>query len=295
MKRFTPGIVALILGACITASGAAMAAETEPESLPAAQVIVIRATHACFSSEIRVTGFLVARSEAVVIFDLPGFKISEIQVGEGERVTSGQTLVRLSPISGDSGSNTLKSPVSGLVIKSTAAIAATASAGPGEPLFRIAVDNEIELEADIPSIHMPLLARDQGARIQIDDGRELSGRVRLAPAAVDQRTQLGRARLSLERASGLRLGMFARATIDASRSCGISVPRSAVTYRTDGTSVQVVNESVVATRKVEIGLHSDNDAEIRQGLREGDVVVANAGSSLRDGDRVKPITDAARP
>jgi RND family efflux transporter MFP subunit len=203
--------------------------------------------------------------------------------------------VRLLPISGESGSNTIKAPASGLVTRSNAAIAATASAGPGEPLFRIAVDNEIELEADIPSIHMPLLARDQGARVQIDDGRELTGRVRLAPAAIDQRTQLGRARLSLERASGLRLGMFARATIDADRSCGISVPRSAVTYRTDGTSVQVVKENVITTRKVEIGLHSDNDTEIRGGLREGDIVVANAGSSLRDGDRVKPINDAARP
>jgi HlyD family secretion protein len=88
--------------------------------------------------------------------------------------------------------------------------------------------------------------------------------------------------------------MFARATIDADRSCGISVPRSAVIYRTEGTSVQVVSGDVVQTRKVQIGLHSDNDIEIRNGLREGDTVVANAGSSLRDGDRVKPITDAAQ-
>ena len=29
--------------------------------------------------------------------------------------------------------------------------------------------------------------------------------------------------------------------------------------------------------------------EIRNGLSEGNMVVANAGSSLRDGDRVNPI------
>lgn len=286
MKLFVPAVVGAVCVASATAAGIANAVEAD--TLPAAQVTVIRAVNACFSAAIRVTGFLVARTEAVVIFDAPGFKIAEILAGEGDRVTAGQTLVRLTPISGDASATTLKAPAAGLVTRSTAAIAATAPSGPSEPLFRIAVDNEIELEADIPSIHVPVLAPGQVARVQIED-RELSGRVRLAPAAVDQRTQLGRARLSLERASGLRLGMFARATIDANRSCGISVPRSAVTYRTEGTSVQVVRENVIETRKVQIGLHSDDDTEIRDGLREGDTVVANAGSSLRDGDRVKPI------
>jgi multidrug efflux pump subunit AcrA (membrane-fusion protein) len=293
MKLFVPAMIAAVFGASVAAGDTAKA--VEPDSLPAAQVTVVRAANACFSTTIRVTGFLVARAEAVVIFDAPGVKITEILAGEGDRVTAGQTLVRLAPISGDSGATTLKATATGLVTRSTAAIAATASSMPGEPLYRIAVDNEIELEADIPSIHLPVLASGQGARVQFDDNRELAGRVRLVPASVDQRTQLGRARVSLERASGLRLGMFARATIDADRSCGISVPRSAVTYRTEGTTVQVVSADLIATRKVKIGFHSDNDTEIREGLREGDTVVANAGSSLRDGDRVKPIVaDATR-
>jgi hypothetical protein len=93
----------------------------------------------------------------------------------------------------------------------------------------------------------------------------------------------------LERDASLRLGMFARAAIDASRSCGISVPGSAVHYRTEGASVQVVRDNVIETRLVQVGLHSDTDTEVRDGLREGDLVVANAGSSLRDGDKVRPI------
>jgi len=294
MKLFVPAVAAAVIGTGLTVGGPTKA--VEPDSLPAAQVTVVRAVSACFSAAVRVTGFLVARSEAVVTFEAPGFKISEILAGEGDRVTAGQNLVRLTPISGDGSATTLKAPAAGLVTRSTAAIAATASGAPGEPLFRIAIDNEIELEADIPSVHVPMLASGQNARIQLADGRELSGRVRLVPASVDQKTQLGRARVSLERASGLRLGIFARATIDASRSCGISVPRAAVTYRTEGASVQIVREreNVVETRRVQIGFHSDDDIEIRNGLREGDTVVANAGSSLRDGDKVKPIADGAR-
>jgi hypothetical protein len=126
----------------------------------------------------------------------------------------------------------------------------------------------------------------------IKDSRELSGRVRLAPASIDQKTQLGRARISLERDSQLQFSMFARAVINADRSCGISVPRSAVTYRTGGTNVQVVYNDVIETRSVQIGLHSDTEIEIRKGLNQGDLVVANAGTTLRDGDRVRPV-DAA--
>ncbi len=304
MKIFVSAIsfaagAALVVSASLPATGPAQA---EAGSGSAVQVVVVRATNACFSAAIRVTGYLVARQEALVMLDAPGMKISEVLAGEGDRVTAGQTLVRLTRQStegpdptGGKGSTTLRAPAAGLITRSSAAVGATASPLAVEPLFRIAVDNEIEVEADVPSIHVPALATGQTARVEIADSRELSGRVRLVPSTIDQRTQLGRARISLERDSLSRIGMFARATIDANRSCGVSVPSSAVRYRTEGTNVQIVREGVIETRLVKVGLHSDTDTEIADGLREGDMVVANAGSSLRDGDKVKPIfSDAGR-
>ena len=299
----------------ITSAGLAIALAASWAWLPAATVIaaekpaaadvevtVIRATQAWFAAEIRVTGFLVAREEAIVSLDIPGYKVSEILVGEGDRVTSGQTLVRLArqaaegpDPSADRRPTTmnLTAPVAGVVTRSAAVVGATASAMQIEPLFRIAVDNEIELEAEVPSVHVPILAAGQTARVELENSRELSGRVRLAPGAVDMKTQLGRARISLERDSRLRLGMFARATIEADRSRGISVPRSAVLYRTEGPRVQIVRGNIIETRPVQVGYHSDTDFEIREGLREGDMVVVNAGSSLRDGDKVKPVEAAS--
>jgi multidrug efflux pump subunit AcrA (membrane-fusion protein) len=267
----------------------------ESGSQPAAQVVVVRATNACFSASIRVTGFLVAREEAVVALDAPGTSVVEVLASEGDRVTAGQALARVNrpsgpgPDGGTSKTTTLRSPAAGVITRSTAAVGATASPMSPEPLFRIAVDNAIELEADVPSIHVPALAPGQTARAEIAAGRELSGQVRLVPAAIDQRTQLGRTRISLERDPQLRLGMFVRATIDAKRSCGVSIPRAAVRYRSQGTSVQVVRDDIIETRSVQVGLHSDTNTEIVSGVREGDMVVANAGSSLRDGDKVTPI------
>jgi multidrug efflux pump subunit AcrA (membrane-fusion protein) len=271
------------------------AADEDPESLPGAQVVVVRAKNACFSEAIRVTGFLVARREAVVTLDAPGFQIYEVLAAEGDRVNSGQILARMNRESDSAAgsapktSMNLKAPVGGVIMRTGAVVGATASSLGQDPLFVIAVDNEIEVEAEVPSIHLPALAPGQRARITIGDNRELSGFVRRVPSAVTSATQLGQTRIALEPVSGLRVGMFAQATIDANRSCGISVPRSAVTYQTGGTSIQVVQGNIVETRQVRVGFHSDTETEIRSGLRENDMVVANAGSSLRNGDKVTPI------
>jgi RND family efflux transporter MFP subunit len=246
---------------------------------------------------VRVTGFLVPRKVAVVNADGDGYKITDVLVSEGDQVTSNQELARLNraaskdPRTGNAvpaRSVSLHAPVAGMVMTSTATVGATASQQAG-PLFQIIENNEIELEAEVPSLQMPKLRAGSPTRIAAADGVERNGRVRLVAAEIDQRSQLGKARLSVDKDPSLRVGMFARATIDASRSCGISVPRAAVIYQTQGTSVQVVNNNSIQTRRVVLGLVSENNVEIREGISDGDTVVANAGTSLHDGDEVKTI------
>jgi type II secretory pathway component PulC len=43
------------------------------------------------------------------------------------------------------------------------------------------------------------------------------------------------------------------------------------------------------THTVSAGMVNDTDVEITKGLEEGDLVVASTDTSLRDGDRVRPI------
>ena len=283
--------------ACMAGGDAARAAEP-PSS--GAEVMAVKAVTYCFSDTIAVTGMLVAREEAIVNLDADGYRISEILVKEGAAVTEKQDLVRLTRLGGEGqaappgtrpgpATMVLHAPAAGLVTRSTAMIGAVASLR-AEPLYRIMVNNEIELEVDVPSLHVGKLRADgrQTARVEVENGAEVTGRVRLVPGEIDRTTQLGRARLSIDRSPSLRIGMFARATIDASRSCGVAIPRSAVTYRTEGTSVQVIRDGVVETRRIVTGLRSDTDVEIRSGLKEGDTLVASAGTSLHDGDPVKP-------
>jgi HlyD family secretion protein len=182
----------------------------------------------------------------------------------------------------------IRAPIAGRVIESNASVGTTASLL-GEPLFRIAADGEVEVEVEVPGLHVPILAAGQTARVVVEARRELSGHVRLVFVEINPITQLGHARISVDGDSSLIPGKFVRVTIDARRSCGVAVPRAAISYRADGPSVQVVRDDAIETRNVRVGLHSDIDAEIEDGLKAGDVVVANAGTSLRDGDQVKPV------
>jgi multidrug efflux pump subunit AcrA (membrane-fusion protein) len=302
--------LALAIGASValgTVNAAAADARSAPAKEPSVIVMVARAANGCFSDTIRVTGLLLPRDLALVTLDVPGYRISEVLVGEGDHVKAGQDLVRLArassdvpgapnpndPAAGRAGLPaviTLRAPAAGLVTRAAAVAGAVASPD-AEPLFQIMINDELELQVDVPSIHVPKLRADgkQTAQVRVDNGAEVSGHVRTVPAEIERTTQLGRARVSIDRAPSLRVGMFARAAIDASRSCGIAVPRAAVSYEADGTTVQVVRDGKVETRPVHIGLLSDANVEIREGLKEGELVVANAGGSLHDGDHVKTV------
>lgn len=262
-----------------------------PDAPSNALVIVTKSTNACFSDLVRVTGFVVPRREAVVSPDTEGSKVTDLLVREGDIVTENQEVARLSaPPAQPGGAAGSRSPISlkasaaGLVTQVNTVVGAPASPQAG-PMFRIAVNNEIELDAEVPSIHMLKLNPGATARISRDNQSDIVGRVRLVSPQIDRVSHLGHVRISLSSNPSLEIGMFAKANIDAKRSCGVAVPRSALDHLT----VQVVKGNIVETRGVRVGLVSDTSTEILEGLDVGEVVVADAGTSLHDGDQIKTM------
>jgi multidrug efflux pump subunit AcrA (membrane-fusion protein) len=266
---------------------AALGAEPPAAAPGSAMVLVAKATSACFSDLVRVTGFIVPRREALVGVETEGSKVIDVLVREGDMVTDNQELARLTPSPLPGGSRapiSLRTPAAGLVTHVLTATGAPASPQAG-PMFRIAINNEIELDAEVPSIHILKLNPGATARISRDDQPDLFGKVRLVSPQIDRVTQLGHVRLSLASNPSIKIGMFARANIDAKRSCGVAVPRSAIDHLT----VQVVKGNTVETRKVKVGLVSDTSTEILEGVEAGEVVVADAGTSLHDGDQIRTM------
>jgi multidrug efflux pump subunit AcrA (membrane-fusion protein) len=255
-----------------------------------ALVIVTKSTNACFSDMVRVTGFIVPRREAQIGVDQEGSKVTDLFVREGDLVTDNQELARLTAppqqpgAPARTGPISLRAPGAGLVTEVRTAVGAPASPQAG-PMFRISINNEIELDAEVPSIHLLKLNPGATVRISRDDAPDLVGKVRQIAPQIDRATQLGHVRISLTNNPSLKVGMFARANIDAKRSCGVAVPRTAI----DRLTLQVVKGNIVETRRVRVGLTSDTSTEILEGLDVGEIVVADAGTSLHDGDQIKTM------
>ena len=258
----------------------------DKETTSNALVVVTKSVDACFSDLVRVTGFAVPRHEAVVSADQEGSKVTDVLVREGETVAENQELARLAPPPAQGARNTvsLRAPAAGLVTQVNTIVGAPASPQAG-PMFRIAVNNEVDLDAEVPAVHMMKLSPGVTARISRDNSPDIVGRVRLVLPQIDRNTQLGHVRITLTGNPAIKIGMFAQASINAKQSCGVSIPRTAIDHLT----VQVVKDNTVETRHVRVGLVSDTSTEILEGLKIDEIVVADAGSSLHDGDRIKTV------
>jgi RND family efflux transporter MFP subunit len=180
-------------------------------------------------------------------------------------------------------------PADGIISRRMARIGGYA-AGAAEPMFRIVAKGEVELDAEVTETRMSALAIGQRARVDVAGLGEIAGTVRLVSPEVDKGTRLGRVRIYLGDNPGLRVGAFARGSVETASGQGLAIPASAVLYGPEGASVQLVRANRVETRRIKPGLTAGALVEVREGLAEGDLVVARSGTFLRDGDAVRPVT-----
>jgi RND family efflux transporter MFP subunit len=179
-------------------------------------------------------------------------------------------------------------PADGIISRRVARVGGYAT-GAAEPMFRIVAKGEVELDAEVIETRLGAVKEGQTARVEVAGFGTIEGTVRLVSPEVDKSTRLGRVRIFLGSNPGLRVGAFARAVVATASGSGLAVPASAVLHGQEGTTVQVVRNNRVETRKIETGLAGGGLVEVRAGLAEGDLVVARSGTFLRDGDSVRPV------
>ncbi|WP_291855534.1 HlyD family efflux transporter periplasmic adaptor subunit [Bradyrhizobium sp.] len=272
---------------CLSLSPAGAAEEDAPKG---AAVTVLKAAKSCFANIVEVSGTIIAREETQVRPERMGLKVAEVMADAGDSVTAGQVLARLTLPEG--GTITVQAPVAGVISASNAGVGAMAS-GKGEPLFSIIARSEFDLVGMVPTRDIAKLQVNQTARIKVIGAGEVDGRVRRLSTTVEPNSQLAQVFVGVTTSRRLLVNSSGRAQIKTGQSCGVSVPLTAILYGSAGTVVQVVRRARVETRRVETGLMSAGQVEIREGLVEGDIVVARAGALLREGDPVRPVMAAA--
>ena len=266
-RRFARIGITLTLAAALAATTLSLAFAAEEAPANAAAVTVIKAAKSCFADTVDVYGILLPKEEV-----------------------AGQALARVAVPEG--GSILIQAPSAGIVGQSSAIVGAIAS-GKGEALFTIITGSEFDLVAQVPTRDLSRLKVDQPVNIKIIGAGDLDGKVRRVAATVEPNTQLGQVFISVAAKKFLLVNSPGRAAIRTGESCGVSVPLTAILYSSAGTVIQVVRRQRIETRRIETGLMAGGNIEIREGLSEGEIVVARAGALLREGDQVRPITVAA--
>jgi HlyD family secretion protein len=286
-----PRLLPILAVALLCSSAQSGLAADASDALPqGAAVTVLTAAKSCFPDIVEVSGIIRAREETAVRPERFGAKVTDVLAEPGDTVSAGQLLARLSLPEG--GAAQVQAPVAGIVLNSSAVIGAIAS-GKGEALFTIIARGEFDMIGLVPTEDIGKLKVDQTARIKIVGTGDVDGKVtRIAPT-VEPNSQLGQVTLSINSNPRLLVNSSGRAMIRINESCNVAVPLTAVLYSNAGTVVQVIRRDRVETRRVEVGLMSGAQIEIRDGLAEGDMVVARAGALLREGDLVRPVVASA--
>jgi len=186
----------------------------------------------------------------------------------------------------------VRAPVSGIVLERTVRPGDLSGAG-GQPMFRIARDAQIELEAQVPESALPGIRPGSAALVILPDAQRIPGTVRLIGPAVDANTKLGKVRISLPVRPGIRPGGYGQAMFTGSAQSVLAVPETSLRYDADGVSVMVV-DATNKVRKVKAvtGRRGGGYVELLSGPLLGNRILLGSSSFVLEGDVVKPVDSA---
>lgn len=162
----------------------------------------------------------------------------------------------------------------------------------GGPLVEVIDASVLHLMALVPSAQLAPVRVGQAAPVTPDGSAEsIPGVVHAIAPGVDSLSNAAQVVIRVPNARGdLRAGAGATALIQvARRRNAVVVPDSAIVVVGDSFSVFVVEGDTVArVRSVTLGTRRGGRAEIRAGVRAGEVVVTSGAFGLADGMLVVP-------
>jgi RND family efflux transporter MFP subunit len=194
-------------------------------------------------------------------------------------------LAQLAELQVRIGQTRVFAPASGVISRKSATVGAVVQ--PGNELFRVIRDGELEWRAELPSHSLAQIRAGAVARIVMDNGDAVHTLVRLVAPTMDTNTRNGFVYVSLPQGV-LRAGSYARGEILIDQAEALSVPESSLVTRDGNAFVFTVDaRSVAHLSHVVPGSRQGGRVEIRAGLRAGDMVIGKGAGFVKDGDLVK--------
>lgn len=185
---------------------------------------------------------------------------------------------------------TVTAPEAGVVFERKATIGSLVNAS--EPLFLIAQDAVIEVEAKVPESSLAKLQIGQKARVKFTGNlKNIHGSIRLIAPRVDDASRTATIRIALDEAGELPVGLFANVAIDAGQAQGLALPATALQLDSEGEFVwQLDGQNKVSRLPVSVIFRGGNHILV-EAIAPDARIVAKAGAFVKEGDTVN-VKDA---
>lgn len=181
----------------------------------------------------------------------------------------------------------VRAPVSGIILERM--VRPGDIAAPGSPMFRIARNGLVELDAEIPEDALGDVRQGQAVRVTLPSGDTFQGSVRLVSPRIDPQTKLAKVRVQLPRDEQLRAGGFAQASLVLAAGAVPAVPDAAVQFEAGGPLIVTLDKANRAHRvPVKTGARGDAYVALEKGPAPGTRIALGGGAFLLEGDLVDP-------
>ncbi|MBP6682248.1 MAG: efflux RND transporter periplasmic adaptor subunit [Halioglobus sp.] len=182
----------------------------------------------------------------------------------------------------------VRAPVAGIVLQRMVRPGDVASLS--QPMFSLARDGLVELDAEVPEDALAGIALDDRATVSLPSGGTVDGKVRLISPRIDPLTKLGRVRVSLAPHPQLRVGGYARATFSRTGKPVAAIEAKAVQWEASGPRLITIDaNNLVQLVQVRTGARDAGFVALEQGPPVGTRVALGSGVALLEGDRVNPV------
>lgn len=185
--------------------------------------------------------------------------------------------------------STVTAPYAGVVAERHTEVGAFLSRG--APVVSLINDQDIEIEADVPTDRLAGLSLGAVVAVRLDDGTMHDAAVRALVPREDPLTRTRPVRFvpsfgPTSKALATNQSVTVFVPIGEQRQV-VSVHKDAVIIRGGRAVVYVVVDGVAQDRTIELGEATGNRFEVRSGLAPGDQVVTRGNEQLRSGQPVR--------
>ena len=242
------------------------------------------------SESLDYTGDIKAQDEAVIYPKVSG-KIIEKVKEDGALIKKGEAICYIDR--DEVGLKFQKAPVestlTGILGRVYVDIGENVTAN--TPVALVVSADKVKIELDIPEKYLPKIILDQQAQISVDswEGEKFIGSVTKISPVIDLSTRTAPVEIAvLNKDYRLKSGMFAKVqlVIEARNNVPV-ILREAIMGREPDNYVFVVQDKKAILRKISLGIRQGPYFEVRQGLKDGDLVVIMGQQLLSDGASVE--------